>query len=263
MQRKARERISDRMSGATWEALARQDPWHAVLTDVDSRVAAGDPEARAAFYRSGEEYLERIVEAIRAHFGPLERFDVAADFGCGVGRVAVPLAGRCRELTAVDVSPTMLSMTAAYAREKELANLTVQPLAEFIADDCPLDLLHSVLVLQHIWPEEGFRILEAIIPRVRAGGMVVLHLPYFVGAKRARPLFRWARSRVPGFNAVANVLRGKPAKTPYMQMNAYDLNRLTGLLHRVGFGDLVLLRESQREVQGVIVVGRRGAGSSG
>lgn len=255
--RTRRERVADRMSASTWEALAREDPFHAVLTDVDERVARGDPEAREAFYRSGEEYLERILAAIRAHFGPVEKFEAAVDFGCGVGRVAVPLARRCGELTAVDVSPTMLAMTAQRAKEESLANLTVQPLAEFLEDGRDLDLLHSVLVLQHIWPEQGFRLLGAILPRVRPGGMVVLHVPYFVGARRARAPFRWARSRVPGFNTLANVLRGVPARRPYMQMNAYDLNRLVALLHRSGFGDLVMLREWQGEVQGVIVMGRK------
>lgn len=255
--RTRRERVADRMSASTWEALAREDPFHAVLTDVDDRVGGGDPEARAAFYRSGEEYLERIFAAMQAHFGPVERFEAAADFGCGVGRVAIPLARRCGHLTAVDVSPTMLSMTAEYARREGLDVVSPQTLAEFLAGERPLDLLHSIIVLQHIWPEEGFRILASILPRMRDGGMVVLHVPYFIGAKRARPLFRWARSRVPGFNALANMLRGAPAKTPYMQMNAYDLNRLVALLHRSGFGDLVLLREWQGEVLGVIVMGRK------
>lgn len=255
--RTKRERVVDRMSASTWEAMARKDPWHAVLTDVDERVAGGDPEAREAFYRSGEEYLERIFAAIRGHFGPVERFEAGADFGCGVGRVAIPLARRCGRLTAVDVSPTMRAMTADYATNEGLQNVSVQPLPEFLTGDGALDLLHSVLVLQHIWPKEGFRILESVLPRIRSGGMVVLHVPYFVGARRARALFRWARSRVPGFNAVANVLRGRPARTPYMQMNAYDLDRLVALLHRSGFGDLVLLREWQGDVHGVIAIGRK------
>lgn len=245
------------MSETTWEALAKEDPFHAVLTNVDAAVKSGDPAARAAFYRSGEEYLERIFAAIGAHFGPVEQFPTAADFGCGVGRVAVPLARRCETLIAVDVSPTMLVMTEEYARQERVDHVVPQSLTDFLADDRPLDLLHSVIVLQHIWPEDGFRILSSVLPRIRAGGTVVLHVPYLIGSERARPLFRWARSRVPGFNAIANVLRGTPASAPYMQMNAYDLNRLVELLHRHGFGDLVLLREWQEEVLGVIVMGRR------
>lgn len=259
--RSERKRVADPIAVRTWEALAKEDPWHAVLTNVDGKVAAGDPEAREAFYRSGEQYLERILGAIRAHIGPATHFETAADFGCGVGRVAIPLAGLCGELIAVDVSETMRSLTAEYARERGLTNVSVQPSEEFVADRRGLDLLHSVIVLQHIWPEEGFRILAAVLPRMRAGGVVVLHVPYHVGSERARLPFRWARSRIPGFNAFANVLRGRPASKPYMQMNAYDLNRLVALLHRNGFGDLVMLDEAQGEVRGVIVIARRaGAG---
>lgn len=257
MKRTGRERISERMSSATWEALAKKDPWNAVLTTVDGREVAGDPAKLAAFYRSGEEYLQRMLRSIRDHFGPVDRFDVAADFGCGVGRVALPLARRSRELIAVDVSPTMLSMTEARAREEGLPNLSLQLLPQFLEDDRELDLLHSVLVLQHIWPEEGFRILEAVVPRIRPGGMAILHVPSSVGGVQPRRLFRWARSRVPGFNALANVFRGVPANTPYMQMNAWDLNRLVELLHRAGFGDLVILPEGGDEVHCVIVMGKR------
>ncbi|MFN2442975.1 MAG: class I SAM-dependent methyltransferase [Thermoanaerobaculia bacterium] len=257
MQNDERRRVSHRMSAATWESLAKKDPWRAVLTSVDGSVAAGDVEARDAFYRSGEAYLERILAAIRAHIGLADHFETAADFGCGVGRVAVPLARLCGELIAVDVSATMLSLTAEHASRQGVGNVVLQKGEDFVADRRGLDLLHSVIVLQHIWPEEGFRILAAVLPRMRPGGVVVLHVPYHVGGERARLPFRWARSRIPGCNAVANMLRGRPAKEPYMQMNAYDLNRLVALLHQHGFGDLFLLDEPQGEVRGVIVIAKR------
>lgn len=247
---------SQRISRATWERLATDDPWRAVLTNVDGRAIAGDAEAREAFYRSGEEHVERIFSAIRAHFGETD-FEVGVDFGCGVGRIAVPLARRCSRVIATDIAPTMLAITADRLQAEGVSNVMLQPSQDFVRDGTPIDLFHSFLVLQHIWPDDGMRILRDVLPRIRAGGIAAIHVPYWVGGKRPRFPFRWARAHLPFFNAVANVIRGVPAQTPFMQMNAYDLTAITGLLSDLGFGELVFLPEREAGAHSVIILGQR------
>ena len=249
-------RTSQRVSRATWEQLAKDDPWRAVLTNVDGRTIASDAEAREAFYRSGEEHVERIFSAIRAHFGDTN-FEVGVDFGCGVGRTIVPLARRCSRVIATDIAPTMLSLTADHLQAERVSNATLQLSHDFVREGSPIDLFHSFLVLQHIWPNDGMRILQSVLPRIRAGGITAIHVPYRVGGKRPRLPFRWARSHLPFFNAAANVIRGVPARTPFMQMNAYDLTAIIGLLGDLGFGALLFLPEPQPDSHSVIILGRR------
>ena len=244
-------KTSQHISRATWETLAHDDPWRAVLTNVDG----GDAEAREAFYRSGEDHIERIFNAIRAHFGEIS-FEVGVEFGCGVGRVAIPLAQRCSRVIATDIAPRMLSMTAGRLQAKGVTNVTLQPSPEFLSEETPIDLFHSFLVLQHIWPKDGIHILRRVLPRIRMGGMVVIHVPYWVGGKLPRYPFRWARTHIPFFNSIANVARGVPARTPFMQMNAYDLTSITALLRDSGFSTLVFLPEHETESHSVIILGR-------
>ena len=247
---------SQRISRATWEQLAADDPWRAVLTTVDGRALASDGEAREAFYRSGEEHVERIFSAIHAHFGE-RHFEIAVDFGCGVGRVAIPLARRCSSVIATDIAPTMLALAADRLQAKQVMNVTLQASQDFVDEGTPIDLFHSFLVLQHIWPDDGMRILGSVLPRVRTGGMAVIHVPYWIGGKLPRFPFRWARTHLPFFNAIANVVRGKSARTPFMQMNAYDLTAITALLGDLGFGALVFLPEREAGSHSVIILGRR------
>lgn len=247
---------SQRISRATWERLAKDDPWRAVLTTVDGRALASDGEARETFYRSGEEHVERIFSAIHAHFGEMN-FEIAVDFGCGVGRLAVPLALRCSSVIATDIAPRMLAITADRLQAKHVTNVTLQTSQEFVREGTPIDLFHSFLVLQHIWPNDGMRILRRVLPRVRIGGMAVIHVPYWIGGNLPRFPFRWARTHIPFFNAIANVVRGIPARTPFMQMNAYDLTAITVLLGEIGFGALVFLPEREAESHSVIILGRR------
>jgi 2-polyprenyl-3-methyl-5-hydroxy-6-metoxy-1,4-benzoquinol methylase len=253
---------SQRISRETWEQLATDDPWRAVLTNVDGRAVASDAEAREAFYRSGEEHVKRVFSAIRTHFGETNP-EVGVDFGCGVGRTIVPLARRCSRVIATDIAPTMLSIAADRLQAEGVSNATLQPSQDFVREETPIDLFHSFLVLQHIWPDDGMRILGSVLPRIRAGGIVAIHVPYRVGGKRPRLPFRWARSHMPFFNAAANVIRGVPAKTPFMQMNAYDLNAVIGLLGDLGFGTLLFLPERQPDSDSVIILGRREQPSPG
>lgn len=249
-------RTSHRVSRGTWEQLAKDDAWRAVLTNADGRVLASDAEAREAFYRSGEDHVIRIFSAIRAHFGETN-FEVGVDFGCGVGRIAIPLARRCSRVIATDIAPTMLSISADRLQATGVTNVTLQPSEDFVRDQTPIDLFHSFLVLQHIWPDDGMLILQSVLPRIRTNGIAVIHVPYWVGGKLPRFPFRWARTHVPLFNWVANVVRGVPGHTPFMQMNAYDLTAITSLLSESGFGALVFLPEREPESHSVIILGRR------
>jgi SAM-dependent methyltransferase len=249
---------SRHISRETWERLAKDDPWRAVLTDTCGSVVGGDPEAREAFYRTGDDHINRVFDAIRTHFGDTT-FEVGVDFGCGVGRLAIPLARRCSRVIATDIAPTMRSMTADRLTQTGVTNVTVQSSEDFVRDDMPIDLFHSFLVLQHIWPDDGMRILRGVAARIRVNGMFVIHVPYWVGGKLPRFPFRWARTHIPFFNAVANVVRGVPARTPFMQMNAYDLTAITALLRNAGFGTLVFLPEREPESHSVIILSRRDA----
>lgn len=84
-----------------WDERAREDAFYF----VDSRLTYGAPDVER-FWRDGETDLDTLLSLLGVAVGPA---DVVVDIGCGLGRLTRALAGRVREVHALDVSPQMLA----------------------------------------------------------------------------------------------------------------------------------------------------------
>ena len=71
-----------------WDALARLDPLWAILSRPDRR---GGGWSLDAFFATGDDEVESVLARREAQ---PDRFGVALDFGCGVGRLARALSTR-------------------------------------------------------------------------------------------------------------------------------------------------------------------------
>ena len=126
-----------------WERLAREDAKHYILTD---RPEYTDPEDQAYFVASGDQVVDELLAATDAYRAGSGR---AIEIGCGVGRLAIPVARRFSEVRAVDVAPTMLERLVENCRHAGVTN--VFPFLPHEAWDAePADLIYSRLVFQHI-----------------------------------------------------------------------------------------------------------------
>ncbi|MGE0029024.1 MAG: class I SAM-dependent methyltransferase [Thermoleophilia bacterium] len=125
----------------------------------------------AVFESSGRQQAETLQDL----FGPQ---DVVLDVGCGVGRVARYVAPSCRRLLAADSSPQMLAL----ARERiggeapNISFVTVDGTRLPVGDDA-VDLVYSVLVLQHLEREHAFAMLREIRRVLKRGGRAYLTFP--------------------------------------------------------------------------------------
>jgi SAM-dependent methyltransferase len=201
-----------------WEKWARTSPYFAVLSHARFRGELS-PAARAEFFASGEAQITHVLRVIETHLAPDFSPTTALDFGCGTGRLTVPLARVC-EATGEDVSPTMLDEARRNARESGVA-------AQFTREATgTFDLIVSFLVFQHIPVARGMEIATRLIGQLSPGGVAVLH--FMVRSKRslAVRIVNRARYRVPLLQYAVNVLRRRPLLEPPMQMNGYDLRDL-------------------------------------
>ncbi|MGA8681216.1 MAG: methyltransferase domain-containing protein [Acidimicrobiales bacterium] len=124
------------------------------------------------FDRTGREQAELL-----APYLPSDEA-VVVDIGCGIGRVAKHMAPLCKLLWAVDVSDEMLAMAAE--RLAELPNVRFARCADTrIPDiaDGSVDLVYSVLVLQHLEREDAFLMLREIHRILRPGATAYLTFP--------------------------------------------------------------------------------------
>src|SRR5215813_8304094 len=137
----------------TWKKLGEIDPYYGVLSHPRFRAAATEGEIRREFFMSGEDHVERVFATIRENLDPEFAPSRALDFGCGVGRVTIPLARRIAQVVAIDVSDSMLSEANKNCEEAGVRNVTLlksdDGLGRLSGD---FDFLHSFIVFQHISP---------------------------------------------------------------------------------------------------------------
>ena len=247
-------------SDQDWERLARTDPYFAVLTDPQYRGKPSEIE-RAEFFRTGEAHVAEVLSIIRSRLHPTFAPARALDFGCGVGRVLIPLAARCREVTGVDVSPAMLEEAR---RNCEAAGASQVRLVlsddELSAIEGEFDFVHSYIVLQHIPVPRGERLVRELAERLAPDGIGVFHVVYMrAPASPVRRLVHWARTRVPGAHWALNIARGRPAGTPMMQSNPYSVTRLLDILSSAGCPEVHVRFTNHDGYRGVMLFARKGA----
>ena len=85
-----------------WEKFGKLDPYFGVFTDNLSE------EQIIEFFDSGENQLELFLRIIKQHLDPNFTIINALDFGCGVGRVLIPLARISSFVLGIDISDSML-----------------------------------------------------------------------------------------------------------------------------------------------------------
>lgn len=144
-----------------WEIIGETDPYFGVLTHDKFKRENLDDAGRSEFFRTGQENISYFLEKMRSTFGAFVPRS-ALDFGCGVGRLTVPLAETTGAATGVDVSQGML----AEARRHNHPGLRFM---ETIPDE-RFDWVVSIIVLQHIPPERGYEILKTLLDRVAPDG---------------------------------------------------------------------------------------------
>ena len=245
-------------SDKDWEKFGKTDPYFAVLTapEFHGRISGSE---RKQFFQSGEAHIQAVLSIIRQRLDPAFAPRRALDFGCGVGRLLLPLSRQCVDVTGVDISPSMLEEAR---RNCELAGALGVHLAQ--SDDSlsalngSYDFVHTYIVLQHIPVQRGERLVEQLANQLSDGGVGVFHVPYTAGRTGLlRSLAYYLRLKVPTANWVVNALRGRAINSPLMQMNAYSVTRLLDILWRAGCQDVHVRFSDHAGARGVLLFARK------
>ncbi len=122
-------------------------------------VEPGDDQA---FWQSGEKTVsDELLPIMGRHaVNP----GCAVEVGCGIGRLAIPMASHVRMMLGIDVAPAMVQQADQVAAERGVSNIRFVALAhpakarEELKDVFgKTDFLYSLLVFQHI---EDFGVIE-------------------------------------------------------------------------------------------------------
>lgn len=153
-----------------WEELARREPYFPVL-DADGRLAAPDE-----FFATGEADVAALLMAIRSLLRRDVPLDSVLDFGCGAGRLTLPLAKRSKRVVACDIAPTILEHARQNAERAGLANITFTLAGEL--PQTSFDFICSLAVFPYIAPSEGYGLIRSLTRRIAPGGIAAIQMRF-------------------------------------------------------------------------------------
>ncbi|PWS35818.1 methyltransferase type 12 [Falsiroseomonas bella] len=170
--------------GRAWSTLGETEPHWSVLTD-DRFRGERLADNLASFMASGEGSAKGVAAMLARHGVTPGSHPRLVEFGCGVGRVTLPLAQRFAQVTGCDVSPGHLAAAkdaAARAGVEGIAWWQVR--TEALLPPGPWDIWYSHLVLQHNPPPLVRHILRQAFAGLAPGGVALFQVPTYIRGYR-------------------------------------------------------------------------------
>lgn len=226
--------MEDRDTDKDWQHIAETDPYWGVLSAEQFKGCGADLDDALIeqFFTSGQSLIQHTLAFIKHDFDPQFSPKRALDFGCGVGRLLVPLARLATQAVGIDVAPRMLDISRANLERFNITNATL-----VLGDDTlsgvegTFDFINSYIVFQHIPPSRGYLILESLLSKLDPGGFGSIQLTY----AKARQFMQHEIGRAAYYRREGNALidlvpvRSQPAEG-VITMYDYDLNQVMALL---------------------------------
>src|ERR1700761_5441489 len=161
-----------------WQAWGERDPYFGVIAHEQFRRARLSPESYDEFFRGGRRDVAEIVAECRGFFGDLTT-QRSLEFGCGVGRMLIPLSELAEICVGVDISDAMRAEAARNCAKFNRHNVRLaRSLENLDAQPATFTFIHSYIVLQHLDPQRGLGIISGLLARLAKGGCAALHVTY-------------------------------------------------------------------------------------
>jgi SAM-dependent methyltransferase len=222
-----------------WQEWGQTEPYYGVAAE-DKFYKANLDAHRAEFFDSGEKDINDTLTTYERHYEPLGHGS-ALDFGCGVGRLVLPLAKRFGRVLGVDVSTGMVAEAKRNCELGSVSNVEFRITGDYVAHGAEqFDFVNSYIALQRIPTKRGLHIIEQLARSVAPGGGSMLHVCLRRQLPWHKELAYQAENTVPLARIAINRLRRRPTRAPAMQMNEYDLRDVLGILGRCGLRNFFL-----------------------
>lgn len=223
-----------------WEVWGKNDPYFGVLTDEKYRSKNITEVSKADFFESGAIHVKHVLSVCRKHFDPDFAPKRVLDFGCGVGRLVIPLAEIADEVVGSDISEAMLIEARKNCKEYQVENTSLlRSDNDLSALDGKFDFIHSYIVLQHIPIARGKHIFLKLIEHLSEEGIAAIHITYFKSRYNGEyKLLKiaWLRNFLQSTYRAFKYYRRKvfQGSEAFMQMNTYSLTDILFLIQSAG-----------------------------
>jgi len=250
-------KILESDTDSEWERLGVEDPYYGVVTHEKNRRKNLTGDIRSDFFKSGEDHISHVMKIIHNSFDRNFHPIRALDFGCGVGRLTIPIAKISGNVVGIDVSESMLKEAQLNCGKTGIENVV------FVKSDDAMsglsgafDFIHSFIVFQHIPIKRGIRIFRRLLKHLQAGGICVLHFTYAKESTK-RKIVGYIKRYIPLARNVMSLIRERDFFAPQMEMNSYDLNEVLKLIQMNGITGLWTEFTSHGGELGVVIYFRK------
>lgn len=165
---------------STWQELGEIEPHWSVVVSEDYRQANIEG-TKDAFYRTGEQHVSQLFGSLERNNVQHSEFKTCLDYGCGVGRITRHLAPRFERVFAYDISLSHLERAEDYFSEERISNVLLNHLKRVrdIEELPKVDVVYSMIVLQHNPPPVIGFVVEGLIQSLNPGGVAFFQLPTY------------------------------------------------------------------------------------
>lgn len=216
-----------------WETFGKNNPYYGVIIDDAYKAENLTDDSKQKFFATGEIYASSIFAVIEKNLGKPFSPEKAIDFGCGVGRLTIPLAKRCGHMTGIDISESVLKEATANAKNLGLKNVDFKLFNDTLIPTGKFDFINTFIVLQHIVTERGMQIINDMLTALENGGIATLHVT-FTDDNAGALIWRNRMNDLTGKSKLLSRLHklyrkvrsGISTAEPIMQMNYYNVNAI-------------------------------------
>ena len=163
-----------------WNHLGETEPHWSVLTS-DRFKRENLNESENHFYDSGNADVGLLLRSLKRNGLDISKYKTCLEYGCGVGRITSWLANHFDEVHAFDISKTHLNIADDHLKKSGKANVDLNHIIK-VGDLLSLprvDVIYSLIVLQHNPPPLISMIIESFLRSLNQGGIAYFQVPTF------------------------------------------------------------------------------------
>jgi SAM-dependent methyltransferase len=165
---------------SSWEHLGATEPHWSVLTAEQYKQKNID-QNEDAFYQTGVANVDSLWQTLTRNGVDPASLRTCLEYGCGLGRVTRWLADRYDTVHGYDISGAHLEAAGRYLTGKGIGNVVLHHVKDLtdIESMERVDLIYSVIVLQHNPPPVIAMIVRSLLASLNPGGVAYFQVPTY------------------------------------------------------------------------------------
>ena len=164
----------------TWQHLGETEPHWSVLTS-EEYLSGNVQLSMEKFYASGRHAVARVIKTLARNKIDHRKFQACLEYGCGLGRVTRWLASEFPRVLGYEISQPHLRRAKLYLDQERVSNVSLHHLERLgdIRNLPKVDLIYSILVLQHNPPPVIKLIIAQFMRSLNQGGVALFQVPTY------------------------------------------------------------------------------------